>query len=255
MRIEEPVKSEQISLGTWLTIQDPTIVELLSNLPLDWLMFDMEHGPADISTLQKILPALSDDVTPFVRVPWNDKVRIKRALDLGFEGLLVPYVNNKEEVKEIVNACRYPPRGIRGIGPRRAIKYGEKDIEEYYESFEDDLIIGVQVETSDSLDNLNKILSVDEVDMAFVGPYDLSANLGIFGELNHPDFNDAINKVLNKCEENDVVPGIFAGDREDAKNWIDKGFKFVSIGQDFSNLREKYLKDLEFLKTSIRNKE
>ncbi|MFW5902998.1 MAG: HpcH/HpaI aldolase family protein [archaeon] len=249
MKDEGFVGLDNVSVGTWLSIQNTTIVEVLSNLPLDWLMFDMEHGPADISSLQDLLPAVSDDVVSFVRVPWKDKVMIKRALDLGFEGMLVPYVNNREEVEEIINAFRYPPRGIRGVGPRRAIEYGEKDMEEYYKNFEEDLIFGVQIETKESLNNLNEILSVDEVDMAFVGPYDLSANLGIFGELNHPDFEEAINEVLNECKNNGVTPGIYAGSREAAEKWIDKGFSFVSLGQDFSNLREKYLTDLQYLKS------
>lgn len=248
MSVEDFGLGDEVSLGTWLTIQNSDVVEVLSSLSLDWLMFDMEHGPATVNSLGNLLPAVSDDVVPFVRVPWNDKVWIKRVLDLGFEGLLVPYVNSVDEVYDVVDACRYPPEGVRGVGPRRAINYGEKDIKKYYDHFEDDLIIGIQIETRESLDNLDEILSVDEVDMAFVGPYDLSASLGIFGDLENQEFKDAMDRVLAKCKDNDVVPGIFAGGREDAEKWISDGFKFVSLGQDFSNLREKYSSDLDYLK-------
>lgn len=147
-KVKELLEAGEPAFGTWVTIQHPDVPEILSTLPFDWLMFDMEHAPADVSTLETMLPAVDEDhVVPFVRVPWNDIVWIKRVLDVGVKGILVPYVSTKAEAKKVVNACQYPPRGIRGVGPRRAINYGEKDREDYYDRFEGNLVIGVQVET------------------------------------------------------------------------------------------------------------
>lgn len=246
--VKELFENGKPALGTWVTIQHPDIPEILSTLPFDWLMFDIEHSPADISTLQTMLPTVSDQITPFVRVPWNDIVWIKRVLDLGVKGILVPYVNTKKEAEKVVNACRYPPRGVRGVGPRRATKYGSKDLEAYYHTFEDELIISVQVETSEALENLDAILSVNGIDMAFVGPNDLSANLGVYRQFDSPKYKRAIDTVLTTCNTNDVVPGIFTGHPEDVKKQLKKGFQFISIGIDYDIFRNTYARFLKEIK-------
>ena len=254
-KVKELFKKKEPALGAWVTIQHPDVVEIMSTLPFDWLMFDMEHTPSDISTLQTILPALNGtDIVPFTRAPWNDMVAIKRLLDLGFKGLLVPYVNSKEEAEAVVRACRYPPKGVRGVGPRRATRYGSIDIVEYFNNFEkEDLIIGIQIETQKALDNIYEILSVEGIELAFVGPNDLSANLGVFRQFDHPKFQKAIDLVLNACDDKGVTPGIFAGGPDAAKKWIEKGFRFVSIAHDYSTLRRAYLNALndvrEFTRT------
>jgi len=253
-KVKELFKRKEPALGAWVTIQHPDVVEILATLPFDWLMFDMEHSPADISTLQVILPALNGtDIVPFVRAPWNDMVVIKRLLDLGFKGILIPYVNSREEAEAAVRACRYPPRGVRGVGPRRAIRYGSIDIVEYYNNFErEDLIIGVQIETQKALDNIYETLSVEGIELAFVGPNDLSASLGVFRQLDHPKFQKAIDIVLKACEDLGVTPGIMAGSPEETKKWIERGFRFVSIAHDYSMLRRAYLNALNDVRGFIR---
>lgn len=252
-RVKELFEKEEPAIGTWITIQNCDLVETLSTLPFDWFMFDWEHSPADISTLQTLLPGIrGTDITPFVRVPWNDIVRIKRVLDIGLEGILVPYVNNEKEAKNAVKACRYPPNGVRGVGPRRATMYGDTDIEEYFHNFEDeDLIVGVLVETQKALDNLDDILAVEGIKLAFVGPYDLSANLEIFGQFDHPKFQNAIERVLNVSEEVGVTPGIYTRSAKKAKTWIEKGFRFVSISSDYLVLRDAYSNALKGLRDSL----
>jgi|Deesub1362B_J571_1020462.scaffolds.fasta_scaffold00065_120 2-keto-3-deoxy-L-rhamnonate aldolase RhmA len=249
------LKEGKVALGAWVTIQHADVAEIMATLPFDWLLFDMEHSPADFSTINTLLPALNGtEITPFIRVPWNDMVMIKRALDLGIQGLLIPYVNTKEEAEAVVRASRYPPKGIRGVGPRRATKYGVIPITEYYEKFEkEDLLIGIQIETDEALKNIEDMLSVDGVDLAFIGPNDLSASLGVFRKLDDPKFQRAVDLVLEACESSGVAPGIMTGGSEDAKKWIERGFKFVSIAHDYSILRKAYLNALtevsEFVKT------
>ncbi|MFW6048308.1 MAG: HpcH/HpaI aldolase family protein [Candidatus Natronoplasma sp.] len=248
--LKDKFRNDELTLGTWISVQHPDIVEMLSSLPFDWLMFDMEHSPATIQSLQKMLPALDGtDITPFVRVPWNDIVHIKRVLDIGFEGVLVPYVNTKKEAEKAVKACRYPPEGLRGVGPRRACMYGKQDVKDYFDNFEkEDLIVGIQIETSTALDNVDEILSVEGIDLALVGPMDLSANLGVFGDYDHPKFKEAIDKVLTACEKEDITPGAFATDVDQMKKQIEKGFRFVSIGLDYSVLLDAYSKILNTLR-------
>lgn len=250
--VKELLNAGKPALGTWVTIQHPDVPEILSTLSLDWLMFDMEHAPADISTLEKMLPAVDEDhATPFVRVPWNDIVWVKRVLDLGVKGLLVPYVNTKQEAKKAVKACQYPPQGVRGVGPRRATKYGKKDLGEYYDSFAEDLVIGVQIETPKALENLDVILSVEGIDFAFIGPNDLSANLGVYRQFSSSTYKKAIDKVLATCNEKQVAPGIFSGDPSEITDQIEKGFQFISIATDYGILRSSYANILKELKGNI----
>jgi len=239
------LKEGKIALGAWITIQHIDVAELMATLPFDWLLFDLEHSPGEIATVNTMLPALNgSEITPFIRVPWNDMVMIKRALDLGIQGLLVPYVNTKEEAEAVVRASRYPPKGIRGVGPRRATKYGSIPVVEYYEKFEEDLIIGVQIETEEAVRNVEDIVSVEGVDLAFIGPNDLSAALGVFRKFEDPKFQSSVDRVLEACENSGVAPGIFCGGVEDAKKWMERGFRFLSIGHDYSMLRRAYLNAL-----------
>lgn len=248
-KVKELLNAGEPALGTWVTIQHPDVPEILSTLSLDWLMFDMEHAPADISTLETMLPAVDEDhVTPFVRVPWNDIVWIKRVLDLGVKGILVPYVNTKKEAKKVVKACQYPPQGVRGVGPRRATKYGEKDLGEYYDNFAETLVIGVQIETPKALENLDAILSVEAIDFVFIGPNDLSANLGVYRQFASTTYKKAVDKVLAICKEEQVAPGIFSGDPNEITDQIKKGFQFISIATDYGILRSSYAHILGELK-------
>lgn len=253
MSLKAKLREKKPNFGTWITIAHPEVVEIASTVPFDWLMFDMEHSPLDIQTLEIMLPGLNgSEITPLVRVPWNDFVTIKRVLDLGFDGILVPWVNSKEEAKKVVEACQYPPVGIRGTGPRRCIRYGAKDILEYYNKFEKErLVIAIQVETQKSLDNLTEILSVEGIDVAFIGPNDLSASLGIFRQFNHPKFTEALKKVVRACEETGKVAGIMTSGSEDAKKRLEEGFKFIALAHDFSNLRRAFQNELNSVKSFL----
>jgi len=128
-RVLSKISRGEVTLGVWITISHPEVVEILSNLPFDWFMFDMEHAPLTIRDIEVLLmPLRGSDIVPLVRVPWNDFVVIKQVLDLGVQGVLIPWVNTREEAERAVKAMKYPPEGIRGVGPRRCIMYGFYDI-------------------------------------------------------------------------------------------------------------------------------
>lgn len=232
--LKKLLKDGGIALGTWITINHPDVVDALSELPFDWFVFDMEHAPIDVRDLEILtMPLKGVNIAPLARVPWNDLVMVKRVLDVGMQGVLIPWVNSRAEAEAAVAASRYPPRGVRGVGPRRCVRFGGRDFIEYYEKFEaEELVVIVQIETAKSLENLEEILSVDGIDVAYVGPMDLSVNLGIPTRYDHPKFKDALRKVKETCEKNDVVPGIHTFSVEMAEKMIKDGFRFVALMSD-----------------------
>lgn len=236
--LKKLLKNGEIAIGTWITINHPDVVDALSELPFDWFVFDMEHAPIDVRDLEiLVMPLRGVNIAPLARVPWNDLVVIKRVLDVGVEGVLIPWVNSRIEAEAAVAASRYPPKGVRGVGPRRCIRYGRRDFIEYYEKFEkDELVVIVQIETAKSLENLEEILSVDGIDVAYIGPMDLSVNLGIPTQYDHPKFRDALKKVKETCEKYDVVPGIHTFNVEMAEKMIGDGFRFVALMSDMKIL-------------------
>lgn len=251
MSLKNAIRSGRVTFGTWVTIGHPEVPEILSTLPFDWFVFDMEHGPLDVGTVEVLMmPLKGTSITPLVRIPWNDIVVIKRVLDIGAYGLIIPWVNSREDAEKALMACRYPPRGLRGVGPRRCVMYGAYDIKRYYETFESELIVAVQAETRAALDNLEEISSVNGVDIVFIGPNDLSASLGIFREFNHPKFLEALATVVRTCSKTGTTPGIMAYNLNQARKYIEMGFKFISIANDAMMMRSIFNEILASLKSS-----
>jgi len=251
--LKRRLKAGELVLGTWVTINHPDVVDMLSELPFDWLVFDMEHAPLEISDVEVLMmPLKGTNVAPIIRVPWNDMVMIKRALDIGAEGILVPWVNTRREAEEAVRYASYPPRGVRGVGPRRAIRYGRRSFIEYYRNFEEnERMILVQIETEKALENLEDILSTPGIDVAYVGPMDLSTNLGIPAQYDNPKFQEALRKVVKACEKYDVAPGIHGFSPERVKEAIEQGFRFIALMSDLGLMRrgfEGLLKELGRIK-------
>jgi 2-keto-3-deoxy-L-rhamnonate aldolase RhmA len=248
--LKKDIRSGKVTIGTWVTIGHPEVSEILSTLPFDWLVFDMEHAPLDVGVVEVLMmPLRGTNITPLVRIPWNDLVVIKRVLDIGAYGLIIPWVNTRGDVENALKACRYPPHGLRGVGPRRCIMYGAYDVKRYYEVFENELIIAIQAETKAALDNLEEILSVKGVDIVFIGPNDLSASLGVFREFNHPKFLEALSTVVKTCRKTETTPGIMAYNLNQARKYIEMGFKFISIANDAVMMRNAFSEILTSLKT------
>lgn len=245
-KVKQLLYDGKVAIGAWVSINSIDVVEALSKVGLDWLLFDMEHGSLEVNDVQRLLPATNGtDTIPLVRVPWNDFVTIKRVLDVGAYGVMVPWVNTREEAEAVIKAVMYPPKGIRGFGPRRAVYYGLESNTEYFNRIGDEMLVIVQIETEDAINNIDEILSVKGIDVAFIGPYDLSANLGVFGDVEHPKFRSAIEKVLNSCKRKGVAPGMAALSVEDAVEAIKRGFKFVSIGYDIFDLAKTYRSNVD----------
>jgi len=233
-RVKEMLKEGKTTKGVWMNFSTPDSAEILSHMGLDWLVFDTEHGPWSIETVQQLIQATAGtDITPIVRVAWNDPVLIKRALDIGAYGIIVPWINNKEQAIEAVRATRYAPKGIRGCGPRRVALYGLKT-KEYLEVADDLILVIAQIETQEAINNLEEILSVDGIDAIFIGPADLSASFGLLGQSRHPKNLEAIDKILEAGKKANVPVGIYTLGPDYNKKVIEKGFQFVVLGSDMS---------------------
>jgi len=248
--VKELLHSGKLTLGSWIQIGHPDIAEIMANMGFDWLVLDNEHGPYSTETTQLLIQAMSSTETvPIVRVPWNDMVEIKRALDIGAYGIVIPWVNSKDEALYAVGACRYPPAGVRGVGPRRASRYG-LDMREYLERANEEILIVVQIETQQAVDRIEEILSVEGIDAFFIGPLDLSTSLGYRGQVDHPKVRETLDKLVDAAKRAGVASGIYAYNLELAKGYIEKGFQFVSLADDTTLLIRGCQEFLDGIKTS-----
>jgi 2-keto-3-deoxy-L-rhamnonate aldolase RhmA len=193
-------------------------------------VIDTEHAPLDILTAQTLMQSMGPDTktTPIVRAWWNDLVAIKRALDIGAYGILVPWVNNKEEADLAVKATRYGPYGLRGNGPRRASMFDP----DYLQTADQEIMVVVQIETKKAVENIEDICSVEGVDATYIGPADLSASYGHLGDQGHPDVQKAIDIVYDASIEAGIGTGIHQASGSSIPERMKKGYNLVTIGND-----------------------
>jgi 2-keto-3-deoxy-L-rhamnonate aldolase RhmA len=195
--------------GFWVELFSPAAAETMAAAGYDCAMIDLEHGAADLGDAVAVMRAMQGSgCTPLVRVPANDPAWIKRVLDAGAQGVMIPAVNSAVEAEAAVAACHYPPRGIRGMAAPivRASGYG-RDWRGYVRDIAGTLLVICQVETREALDNLAEITAVDGLDMIFLGPFDLSASLGHMGEPDHPDVRAAIAEVERVAKAQGLLLG------------------------------------------------
>lgn len=225
------LQAGEVLLSTLVSLPSPEVVELLSKLDFDWLFIDGEHGSFGTLEMQRMLQACNQNTPCLIRVASNDLVEIKRALDIGAAGIIVPQINNADEAQAAIRAAKYPTRGNRGVGLARAHEYG-LSFGEYLSSADEDTCVVIQAETSGAIDDIENIVQLDGVDAILIGPYDLSANLGYTGELDHPEVVSAISKVERACKQADVKLGYFGVNAEAVLPYKEKGFTLLTIGVD-----------------------
>ena len=229
-RLKQLLGEGKYTCGTWVTLCSQLGAEVVGMAGFDWLLVDMEHGSGDYQTLMVQLLAIesSGDSTPIVRVQWNDPNIIKRVLDLGAYGVMVPGIRNAAEAKQAVSSIKYPPDGTRGIaGGIRASRFGRDG--DYLKEANDNIMMFLQFETADSIENVAAILDTPGIDVAFIGPNDLSASLGHRGNPQHKEVQDAIRKVEDIANQKGIPLGSVSRNWEQAKALVDKGYRAVSI--------------------------
>lgn len=245
---------KNISIGSWITLSHPSIVEILADANFDWLCVDMEHSVTDYYQAQQLIATIqSKGIKAFVRVGENNSRIIKRVLDAGADGIIVPMVNTKDDAKKAVESLKYPPNGKRGVGLARAQKYGF-DFDNYKDNVADDIKLIVQIEHIDAVKNLEEILSVNGVDGTFIGPYDLSGSMGKPGNYN----DDDVKKILNQYEEivkkHDKLIGfhVIQPDYKLVLEKIQQGYNFISFSLDTLFLGSIARNQMENLKKNLK---
>ncbi len=235
--------------GGWLNLGSSVTAEVAGNLGYDWLLLDHEHGPGGEDTMLAQLQAASaTSAVPLVRIAANEAVRYKRALDLGAHGVMTPYINTAAEALAMVAAMRYPPLGFRGVAKfHRGAAFGG-DFEDYYLHAHERILAIAQIETPDAVANAAAIAAVDGIDVLFVGPTDLTYNLGIRDQFDHPRFLAAVNTVVQAARAHGKAAGILVHSAPLVAKCREWGFTFVALGSDGGAVRAGMLQNLQTLR-------
>lgn len=225
---------KNVLVGSWITLNNPSIAEIMADAGLDWLCVDMEHSVTDYAEAQQLILAIqSKGIKAFVRVGENNTRIIKRVLDAGADGIIVPSVNSALEAKRAVDALKYPPIGKRGVGLSRAQKYGF-GFENYRDVVSKDIKLIVQIEHIDAIRELDLIIQTDGVDGTFIGPYDLSGSLGKPGQWDDPEVKKALLVYEDTVKKYDKWVGfhVIQPDYNLVNEKIEKGYNFIAFSLD-----------------------
>lgn len=234
-KFREKLDKGQFCLGAGISLSDPAVSEALGP-SVDFFWFDLEHNPMSLESLfAHLISARATGTPALVRVPTSDVAWIKRVLDTGAEGIIVPQVRSAAEVRDAVAACRYPPLGNRGYGPRRPSNYGRDGGADYLARANREVFVTIQIETVQAYQELDEILRVPGLDSLVIGPNDLSGSMGIPGQVAHPRVLEAIATIIAKARQAGKYIGMgMAGDAEQALRAAQMGVQWVQCGGDFS---------------------
>jgi len=231
--IRGTLKTGNPTIGSWMQIPNASVAEIMGKAGYDWVAIDFEHGSFSLHQLPNLFRALELGGTlPLVRLAQGHITDIKQALDAGAGGVIIPMVENAEELRMLRNACCWPPAGTRGVGFCRANLFG-KDFNEYQEEAASPLVIAM-IENINALNQLENILKVNGLDSILIGPYDLSASLGITGQFTHSEYTKAVKYILNLCNRYKIAAGIHIVEPDSIllKGKIDEGYRFIAYGID-----------------------
>lgn len=251
--VKQRLKNGENVLGCWTMLGSPHVVELLGFAGFDYLILDQEHGLGDPTSLSFQLQAMAaTPATSVVRVPWNDHVYLKRVIDAGAEGVLIPSIDTAEEARAAVAACRYPPRGRRGTAASsvRASNYGMAP--DYVAGCCDNLLVVIQIESAKAVENIDEILAVEGIDVVFIGPFDLSATVGQMGNLKHPEVARLIEHAESRIRAAGLPMGTVPHPGCTWKDMFARGYQFVNAGSDVAKLRDSSLADVKAFREGFR---
>lgn len=229
------------SIGTWLSLPSPEAAEYVSEIGFDWLTVDAEHNGIDVTAMSRMFGVIAaNGVAPLVRIPWNTGENIKRALDSGAWGIVVPMVNSREEAEAAVAAAKFPPRGNRSLGGNMRTVRWKATGEEYNNNADNEILVVLQIEHIKGVEVADEILSVPGVDACFIGPNDLAASMGIsLGiplESDHPEMIAAVREIREACVRNGVAPGIHTSGADGLRQRIAEGFQFLAMASELKYL-------------------
>jgi len=246
--VRKRLKKGETVIGTWLNSGSPIIGELMAQTGLDFITVDAEHSAVDLVETQRIFQAIrsgNSSTEAFVRLHGVDYSLTKRYLDAGATGIIGPLVTSADEAALLVKACKYPPLGKRGVGFCRANQYG-LNVETHFAEGNDQILVAVQIEDIKAVENIDDILAVEGIDAAFIGPYDLSASMGITAQFEHPDYIEARNRILESCAKNGIVPGIHIVQPcpQEATGRMKDGFNLIAYSLDITMVQKALVEGL-----------
>jgi len=247
MTLKEKIRQGKVTLGSWVTIPHPSVIEIMASAGFEWLTIDIEHSAIAMESIQTmILTIQSKNMKALVRVYDNDEIIIKRVLDAGADGIIVPMIKSKDEARKMVDSVYYPPKGKRGVGLSRAQNFGI-GFEAYQDYVEKEIILIAQIEHIDAIHNIKEILTVDEIDATLIGPYDLSASMGKPGKYHLPDVKGAIAQYDKVCQEMNKPMGahVISSDFSQTQEKIDLGYSFLAFSLDFFFLGDKAREEMK----------
>ena len=232
--LKTKLRNNELTIGSWITLGNTCVAEIMAQSGFEWLTIDMEHSVITLDTAQQLIQVIEGyGVVPLVRVGENNPNIIKRVMDAGAYGVIVPMVNTKEDAEAAVKAVKYPPIGTRGVGLARAQRYGF-NFDEYAATINEESVVIAQIEDIKAVDNLEAILSIEGIDGCIIGPYDLSGSLGVPGNFDHPEMLAALKKVEETCKEKKVALGIHViqPDYKVVLEHASKGYTFLAFSLD-----------------------
>ena len=243
------LKSGELTIGSWISFGYTPTCEIMAKAGFDWLVIDMEHTAIDNDHCLNLIQIIeSNGPSPLVRVGANDPLLIKRAMDAGAHGVIVPMINTAEDAKKAIDALYYPPVGRRGVGLGRAQDYGV-GFEEYKEWAKSEIIFIPQIEHIDGVNNLENILSIERVDGFIIGPYDLAGSLGVPGKWDHPSVIEAL-ETVNKVVERNKKPGgyhVVHSNHREFEQRANEGYRFIAYGDDMVFFAETIAEESDFI--------
>ncbi len=233
--VRAKLKRGEPSVGTWLTLPDPVAAQLMAGTGFEWLTIELEHTPVTFETAaQSFAIVAASGCVPLARVPLNTVENIKRVLDTGAWGIVVPMVNSRAEAEAVVKAARYRPIGERSIGGNLHATNFATDSATYYAKANDEILVIVMAEHVEAVANIDSILSVPGIDAVFVGPNDLHASMGLppAFDSDHPRFNDALEKIITCAKARGIASGIHVADAAQAQRRIKEGWQFIAVASE-----------------------
>lgn len=254
LALKERLKQGATLFGAWLSMTDPAVAEIMAGVGFDYVLIDTEHAPWTMPALQTALMAFrGSSSVPIVRVPWNDPVYIKQALDVGAEGIIAPMVRTTAEARAMVAACRYPPDGIRGFGPRRASDYG-RNTDGYVADANRSIVVIPQIEDVRTVAEIDDFLGVDGIDAICIGPNDLSGSAGVMRQHDHPVVRDAIDRILRAATARGlaVCTGVTLPPEKQG-DWVGRGARLALVTSDVELLAKGGAEALEACRKGIRS--
>ena len=253
MSLKTRLARHELTIGSWITLGHPSIAEIMAKAGFDWLVLDTEHSVLELSEVQAIIQILDGQQCPaIVRLTSNHPDQIKRVMDAGASGIMVPMIKSAEDARAAVNAVYYPPEGTRGVGLARAQGYGAS-FQAYRQWLRDNAVIIAMIEHIQAIENIDAILSTPGIDAYIIGPYDLSGSMGRPGELEHPDVQAAIRQILQAGIRHHKAGGVHVIEPDPAmlQQRIEQGFTFLGYSLDIRMLDSLCRNHLNIIKAPV----